>query len=182
MHATFRTVSLNVRLTWIFLTIDYLWRCAVDPSIHVSLDLYALIAITPSSPTLNELISAVRADNDRRQHEVDASGILRPRNLDVSVTLFDHRGNVFTAGSLHWHVLPTPNLNLSHCTPNITSLGVPPSLSVIPIPLYTTANNMSWPRTDVFASRAILAALAYPHSVMILTAGNFFFNSMFFWS
>jgi len=182
MRATFRTVSLNVRLTWIFLTIDYLWRCAVDPSIHVSLDLYALIAITPSYSTLNELINVVRADNDRRRQVADTSGDLLPRNLDVSIPLFDHRGNVFTAGSLHCPVSPTQNLNSSHCTPNTTSLGVPPSLSVIPIPQYTTANNMSWPRTDVFASRAILAALAYPHSVMILTAGNFFFNSTFFWS
>ncbi len=155
------------RLTWIFLTIDYLWCCVVDPSIHVSLDLYALIALTASSSTLNELINVVRADNDRRQQEADASGVLRPRNLDVSIPSFNHRGHVFTAGSLHCPVSPTQNLNSSHYTPNIISLGVPPSLSVIPIPQYTTANNMLWPGTDVFASRAILAALAYPHSVVI---------------
>jgi len=132
MHATFRTVSLNVRLTWIFLTIDYLWRCAVDPSIHVSLDLYALIAITPSSSNLDELIKVVKAENNRRQQEADTSGDLLPRNLDVSVPLFECRGTVFTATSSRCHVLPTRNSNLLHSIPNIFSLGLPSSPSMIP--------------------------------------------------
>ncbi|SRR6266404_802940 len=101
MRATFRTVSLNVRLTWIFLTIDYLWRCVVDPSIHVSLDLYALIAITPSLSILNELINVVRAENDRRQQEADASGVLRPRILDVSVPFIRSMSECIHRGAVH---------------------------------------------------------------------------------
>ncbi len=57
----------------------------------MSLDLYALIAITPSFSTVNELIKVVKADNDRRQQEADISGVPLPRNLDVSVPLFDCR-------------------------------------------------------------------------------------------
>jgi hypothetical protein len=48
------------------------------------MDLYALVAITPSLETLDGLIAMVKGDNDFRQDELDTRGATYPRNLDVS--------------------------------------------------------------------------------------------------
>ncbi len=156
MRVTLHTVSANVRLTRTVLIIDYFWCRVVGPSVHASLDLYALIAVTPSSSTLDELINVVKADNDRRQQDADTSGDLLPRKLDVSVPLFECRG------TFHPEHLPSflTIYNLESCGHKIY-VGL---------------------RGVAFASRAILVVLAYPHSVMILGAGVFFSDSMFSWS
>ncbi|OBZ66131.1 hypothetical protein A0H81_13738 [Grifola frondosa] len=56
----------------------------LEAFIHTSLDLYALIAITASASTLEDLITMVKRDNDARQAEIDQTGAARPRfiNLD----------------------------------------------------------------------------------------------------
>ena len=129
MRVTLHTVSANVRLTRTVLIIDYFWCRVVGPSVHASLDLYALIAVTPSSSTLDELINVVKADNDRRQQDADTSGDLLPRKLDVSVPLFECRGTVFTATSSRCHVLPTRNSNMLHSIPNIFLPSSPSTIS-----------------------------------------------------
>ncbi|KIL65244.1 hypothetical protein M378DRAFT_534927 [Amanita muscaria Koide BX008] len=54
----------------------------LDPFVHVSLDLYGLIALTPSLQTVIQLINDVRSDNDRRQKAMNASGVKLPRSLN----------------------------------------------------------------------------------------------------
>ena len=55
----------------------------VDPHIHVSLDLYAFVAIVPPSLTLDALIHMAQTDNTLRQHLID-KGVKKHRNLDVN--------------------------------------------------------------------------------------------------
>jgi hypothetical protein len=49
----------------------------------MSFDRYAFIALAPSSPTVTGLISMVKADNDRRQQEVNENGLDSGRSLNV---------------------------------------------------------------------------------------------------
>ncbi len=78
----------------------------------MSLDLYAFIAITPSSSNLDELIKVVKAENNRRQQEADTSGDLLPRNLDVSVPLFDHRRKCVHRGQFTLPCIASPEFEL----------------------------------------------------------------------
>jgi hypothetical protein len=79
-HVTLLSVSLRV----------VHWRGSsdlrtVESFVHTSLDLYAFIALTPSSSTVNGLIKMVRSDNDRRQEEMDRRGNAGHRSLDVRI-------------------------------------------------------------------------------------------------
>jgi hypothetical protein len=49
------------------------------------MDLFWMIAIAPSSSTLDELTQVVKSNNDHRQRELDSTGISAPRSLDVRV-------------------------------------------------------------------------------------------------
>ncbi|KAF8344504.1 hypothetical protein F5887DRAFT_1075330 [Amanita rubescens] len=60
----------------------------LEPFVHMSLDLFAFIALTPSSSTVNELIEMVKSDNDRRQQEMDRKGIERGRSLNFHHSSF----------------------------------------------------------------------------------------------
>ena len=62
----------------------YLLR-TVEPFVHTSLDLYAFIALSPSSSTVNGLIKMVKSDNDRRQQEMDRMGCAGDRLLNVRI-------------------------------------------------------------------------------------------------
>jgi hypothetical protein len=53
----------------------------------MSLDLYAFIAVTASSSTLDALIEMVKSENDRQQREMDALGVIQSRSLDVGADL-----------------------------------------------------------------------------------------------
>lgn len=77
-HVIWHTVS---QTCFILVASDLL--LAVDPSIHVALDVYALIAVTPSLETLNVLLVAVKADNDRRYLSVKEGRGEPQRELDV---------------------------------------------------------------------------------------------------
>jgi len=55
----------------------------LEPHIHISLDLYAFVAIVPSSSTLDELINMLKTDNTLRQHLMD-KGVKKHRNIDVN--------------------------------------------------------------------------------------------------
>lgn len=55
----------------------------VEVSIHTLLDLYAFIALAPSSSTVDGLIQMVKSDNDLRQQEMDEAGHARDRLLNV---------------------------------------------------------------------------------------------------
>ena len=57
----------------------------VESFVHTSLDLYAFIALVPSSSVVNELIEMVKSDNDRRQREMDQRGHARRRSLNVRI-------------------------------------------------------------------------------------------------
>lgn len=57
----------------------------VEPNIHASMNLYAFIAIVPSSSTLDELIQMVKSDNDKRQRGMDCCGVMAYRSLNVNV-------------------------------------------------------------------------------------------------
>ena len=61
--------------------------CIVEPYLHISLDLYAFFAITPSLTTADSLIAMVREDNQRRQDLLDEEGFFSPRNLNVSIII-----------------------------------------------------------------------------------------------
>ena len=65
--------------------------CIVEPYLHISLDLYAFFAITPSLSTADSLIAMVQGDNKRRQDLLDQEGFFSPRNLDVGVILLMDR-------------------------------------------------------------------------------------------
>src|SRR5260370_29635874 len=58
----------------------------------MSLDLYAFIAVTPSSSTLDGLITMVKSDNSQRQMEIDKSGRFISRSLDVGPSRKFHCG------------------------------------------------------------------------------------------
>jgi hypothetical protein len=53
---------------------------------------YAFIAVTASSSTLDELLEVVKAENDSRQQTADETGNLDERSLDVSCLCLYHRG------------------------------------------------------------------------------------------
>ena len=57
----------------------------VESFVHTSLDLYAFIALVPSSSIVNELIEMVKSDNDRRQQEMDQKGHAKRRSLNVRI-------------------------------------------------------------------------------------------------
>ncbi len=59
----------------------------VEAFVHTSLDLYAFIAITASSSTLHDLIEVVKVDNNRRQQDMDETGHVVPRMLNVNTLL-----------------------------------------------------------------------------------------------
>jgi hypothetical protein len=56
----------------------------VEAFVHTSLDLYAFIAVTASSSTLDDLLDMVKSDNQRQQQEMDQFGITSGRSLNVS--------------------------------------------------------------------------------------------------
>ncbi|KAI0298917.1 hypothetical protein BC826DRAFT_88993 [Russula brevipes] len=60
----------------------------LESHIHTSLDLYAFIAITPSSSTLDKLIQMVTSDNDARQHAIDGKGVMIRRSLSFTAPCF----------------------------------------------------------------------------------------------
>ncbi len=66
-------------------TFNYIISEIVEMYIHQSLDLYAMIAITPSLPTLTALVEMVNANNSERQEYLNETGIYRPRTLNVSI-------------------------------------------------------------------------------------------------
>ena len=72
-----------------FTTRTHLILKQVEAFVHISLDLYAFIAITASAPTLDGLIDMVQADNDRRQEELDEVGEAPERALNVNTRLID---------------------------------------------------------------------------------------------
>ncbi|KAK2464686.1 hypothetical protein APHAL10511_003262 [Amanita phalloides] len=57
----------------------------LEAFVHTSLDLYAFIAVTASSSTLEDLLQMVKLDNDRRQQVLDETGIEPLRMLDFSL-------------------------------------------------------------------------------------------------
>lgn len=60
----------------------------LEPFVHTSLDLYAFIALSPSSSTVNGLIKMVKSDNDRRQQEMDRRGGAKYRSLNFLSSSF----------------------------------------------------------------------------------------------
>jgi hypothetical protein len=72
-----------VRLKVLFNEAESRFR-TVESFIQTSLDVYAFIAITPSLPTLDNLIQMVKTNNDYRQSRMDDGGYLYARELDVS--------------------------------------------------------------------------------------------------
>ncbi|KAH9992714.1 hypothetical protein BJV74DRAFT_877832 [Russula compacta] len=60
----------------------------LESYIHTSMDLYAFIAIVPSSSTLDELIQMVKSDNDVRQRAIDRQGLMVYRSLNFTAPCF----------------------------------------------------------------------------------------------
>jgi hypothetical protein len=60
----------------------------VDRTLHAALDKYAFFAVTGSLNTLNELITMLKEDNERRQTKFDASDFDPARMLDVSSIVY----------------------------------------------------------------------------------------------
>jgi hypothetical protein len=56
------------------LAIYHLIFDTVEASVHLSLEVYAFIALTASSSTLHGLIEMVKADNNQRQEDMDETG------------------------------------------------------------------------------------------------------------
>ena len=59
-------------------------RTTAEPSLHLALELYAHVAVTAASSTLEEIISCLEADNRMRQQALDSRGELLKRRLFVS--------------------------------------------------------------------------------------------------
>ncbi|KAF8801382.1 hypothetical protein BYT27DRAFT_7115088, partial [Phlegmacium glaucopus] len=60
----------------------------LESFVYTSLDLYAFIALAPSSSTVNGLIEMVKSDNDRRQGEMDRRGNVGGRLLNFHSSSF----------------------------------------------------------------------------------------------
>ena len=86
--STHLATSLSVSLKFLPLGTHLILK-QVEAFVHISLDLYAFIAITASAPTLDGLIDMVQADNDRRQEELDEVGEAPERALNVNTRLID---------------------------------------------------------------------------------------------
>lgn len=81
IHAISLSISLSVvhQLIWLLRTVDS------EPFVHTPLDLYAFIALAPSSSTVDKLIEVVESDNNRREKEMDRSGNAGHRSLNVRI-------------------------------------------------------------------------------------------------
>lgn len=137
--------------------------------VHASLDLYAFIAITASSATLEELREMVQKDNDTRQRELDTEGELLPRALDVSCPVYARLcpsmpRDIFSSSS-GYLVLSTPNMSLLHFTLNTSSRAVAYSQSMV---LEEAARTTYQQRTGVSASHRIPTAQPSPNSITLV--------------
>jgi len=127
----------------------------------MSLELYAFIAVTASSSTLDDLLEMVKSDNDGRQRMLDETGLAPTRSLDVMSALLVNvaRTLTFFMTSSRYQVWPIRSMNSSGYILNISSLEALSSQSIIPETDPT--RTMLQQGTDLFASHTILIALAY---------------------
>jgi hypothetical protein len=83
-QVTSLSVSLNVIVpVWL------IWLQTVEPFVHTSLDLYAFIALAPSSSTVEQLINIVKSDNEQRLQRMNpVTKVVPPRHLNVCMLLW----------------------------------------------------------------------------------------------